>query len=187
MARVTGQNVVATFPDLDTAHEATRSLSRAGIEADRISILGREQEQAASDPDTRLRDMEATGEIAKKAGTAGVAGSTLGIIAGAAAFVIPGIGPVLGSGIWAGVLAGGVAGGVIGGMVGGVGALSMEEFDLKYQGALRDGKAMVAVAVEDEAAAAAVRDLLEKEAPEKIDILDASGDKVEASGDTAEE
>jgi hypothetical protein len=101
------------------------------------------------------------------------------MIAGAAAFVIPGIGPVLGSGIWAGVLAGGVAGGVIGGMVGGVGALSMEEFDLKYQGALRDGKAMVAVAVEDDDDAAAVRQLLEKEGPESLDMLDAHGETIE--------
>ncbi|MDQ3896852.1 MAG: hypothetical protein M3326_06310, partial [Actinomycetota bacterium] len=71
MTRITGQNVVATFPDLDKANDVALALSRGGIEADRISILGREQEQAASDPDTRLRDMEATGEVAKKAGMAG--------------------------------------------------------------------------------------------------------------------
>ena len=178
MTRITGQNLVATFPDLDKANDAALALSRAGIEADRISILGREQEEAASDPDTRLRDMEATGEVAKKAGTAGVAGSALGMLAGAAAFVIPGVGPVIGSGIWAGVLAGGVAGGVIGGMVGGVGALSMEEFDLKYQGVLRDGKAMVAVAVEDDAAGAEARGLLEKEDPEDIHMIDGQGQRI---------
>jgi hypothetical protein len=179
MARITGENVVATFADLDHANEAVRALSRAGIEADRVSILGREQEEAASDPDTRLRDMEATGEIAKKAGTAGVAGSALGILAGAAAFVIPGVGPVLGSGIWAGVLGGGIAGGVIGGMVGGVGALSMEEFDLKYQGVLRDGKAMVAVAVDGDDEAGTVRELLEKEGSEDVHMLDARGEKID--------
>lgn len=179
MARLSGQNVVATFSDLAKANDAALALSRAGIESDRISMLGRELEQAASDPDTRLRDMEVSGEVAKKAGAAGVAGTALGALAGAAAFVIPGIGPVLGSGIWAGLLAGGAAGGVIGGMVGGVGALSLEEFDLKYQGALRDGKAMVAVAVDDDAAAAEVRQLLDKEGPENIDMLDAHGEKVE--------
>jgi len=178
MARITGQNVVATFGDLGKANDAALALSRAGIEADRVSILGREQEEAAGDPDTRLRDMEATGEIAKKTGVAGGAGAALGMLAGAAAFVIPGIGPVLGSGIWAGVLAGGVAGGVIGGMVGGVGALSMEEFDLKYQGVLRDGKAMVAVAVEDDAGAADARQHLEKEHPEDIHMIDASGQRI---------
>jgi hypothetical protein len=183
MARITGQNVVATFDDLDQANDAVRALSRAGVESDRISILGREQEEAAGDPDTRLRDMEATGEIAKKAGTAGLAGSTLGIVAGAAAFVIPGIGPVLGSGIWAGVLAGGVAGGVIGGMVGGVSALSMEEFDLKYQGALRDGKALVAVAVDDDDEAADVRQTLEAEHPESVHMLDAGGARAVEEGD----
>jgi hypothetical protein len=179
MTRITGQNVVATFADLERANDAALALSRSGVESDRISILGRDKEEAASDPDTRLRDMEVTGEIAKKAGAAGAAGSALGIAAGAAAFVIPGIGPVLGSGIWAGVLAGGAAGGVIGGMVGGVGALSLEEFDLKYQGALRDGKAMVAVAVTDDQAAADVRELLDKEGPESIDVLDSRGEKVE--------
>ena len=179
MARITGQNVVATFPDGNAAAEAMLALGRAGIEADRLSMIGRDVEEAASDPDTRLRDMEATGEVAKKAGAAGAAGAALGMIAGAAAFVIPGVGPVIGSGIWAGVLAGGAAGGAIGGMVGGVGALSLEEFDLKYQDALRDGKAMVAVAVDDEASAAEVRQLLEKENPEDVHMLDARGEKVE--------
>jgi hypothetical protein len=178
MTRITGQNIVATFGDLDKANDAALALSRAGIEADRVSILGREQEAAASDPDTRLRDMEATGEVAKKAGAAGAAGAAIGALAGAAAFVIPGVGPVIGSGIWAGLLAGGAAGGAIGGMVGGVSALSLEEFDLKYQGVLRDGKAMVAVAVEDEGAAAEARELLEKESPEDIHMIDGQGQRI---------
>jgi hypothetical protein len=101
------------------------------------------------------------------------------MIAGAAAFVIPGVGPVIGSGIWAGILAGGIAGGVIGGMVGGVGALSMEEFDLKYQSVLRDGKAMVAVAVDDEDEAHQIQQLLDKEGPEDMHMLDARGEKVD--------
>jgi hypothetical protein len=178
MVQITGQNVVATFSDLERANDAALNLSQAGIEANDISILGREQEQAASDPDTRLRDMEATGEVAKRAGAAGGAGAALGAVAGAAAFVIPGIGPVIGSGIWAGLLAGGVAGGVIGGMVGGISGLSLEEFDLKYQGVLRDGKAMVAVAVNDEESAQRARELLEKESPEDIHMIDGSGERI---------
>ena len=178
MTRISGQNLVATFPDLDKANDAALALSRAGIEANRVSLLGREQEEAVSDPDTRLRDMEVTGEVAKRAGVAGGAGAALGMAAGAAAFVIPGIGPVIGSGIWAGMLAGGIAGGVIGGMVGGVGALSLEEFDLKYQGVLREGKAMVAVAIDDDAEVAEIRELLEKEGPEDIHMIDATGARI---------
>lgn len=178
MTQITGQNVVATFADLDQANAAALALSRAGIEANDISILGRAQEQAASDPDTRLRDMEVTGELAKRTAVAGAAGTAVGAVAGAAAFLIPGIGPVVGSGIWAGVLAGGAAGGAIGGMVGGVSALSLEEFDLKYQGVLRDGKAMVAVAVDDEAAADEARSLLQKEDPEDIHMIDATGERI---------
>ena len=178
MAQITGQNIVATFPNLDAANDAALELSQAGIEANKISILGREQEEAASDPDTRLRDMEATGEIAKRAGGGGAAGAALGALAGAAAFVIPGVGPVIGSGIWAGLLGGGIAGGVIGGMVGGISGLSLEEFDLKYQGVLRDGKAMVAVAVDDDAAATQARDLLVKESPEDIHMINGSGERI---------
>lgn len=178
MAQITGQNLVATFADLDKANDAALELSQAGIEANKISILGAQQEQAASDPDTRLRDMEATGEVAKRAGAGGGAGAALGAVAGAAAFVIPGIGPVIGSGIWAGVLAGGIAGGVIGGMVGGISGLSLEEFDLKYQDVLREGKAMVAVAVEDDAAADQARKVLEKEDPEDIHMIDGSGERI---------
>jgi hypothetical protein len=178
MTQITGQNVVATFPDLDKANDAALALSRAGIEANKVSILGRGQEEAAGDPDTRLRDMEATGEVAKKAGLAGAAGAALGALAGAAAFVIPGVGPVIGSGIWAGLLAGGAAGGAIGGMVGGVSALSLEEFDLKYQHVLRDGKAMVAVAVDDDSSAAEARQLLEKEHPEDIHMIDGQGQRI---------
>lgn len=179
MSQITGQNIVATFPDLDKANDVALQLSQAGIEANDISILGTEQEQAASDPDTRLRDMEATGEVAKRAGAAGGAGAALGALAGAAAFVIPGIGPVIGSGIWAGLLAGGIAGGVVGGMVGGISGLSLEEFDLKYQSVLRDGKAMVAVSVDDEDAVTKVRELLEKESPEDIHMINGSGQKID--------
>lgn len=178
MASITGQNIVATFPDLAQANDVALRLGQAGVDAHDISILGREQEQAASDPDTRLRDMEVTAEVAKRAGAAGGAGAALGAIGGAAAFLIPGIGPVIGSGIWAGLLAGGVAGGVIGGMVGGISGLSLEEFDLKYQAVLRDGKAMVAVAVDGPEAATKVRDLLEEESPEDVHMIDGSGERI---------
>lgn len=178
MTQITGQNVVATFRDLDQANDAALALSQAGIEANKISILGREQEQAESDPDTRLRDMEATGEIATRAGTGGAAGAALGVVAGAAAFVIPGVGPVIGSGVWAIMLAGGIAGGVVGGMVGGISGLSLEEFDLKYQSVLRDGKAMVAVAVEDDKGVEEARKVLEKENPEDVHMIDATGHRI---------
>lgn len=176
MTRIAGQNVVATFGDLAKANDAALALSRAGIEADRISILGRGQEEAAGDPDTRLRDMEATGEVARKAGAAGAA---LGALAGAAAFAIPGVGPVIGSGIWGAALAGGAAGGAVGGMVGGVSVLSLEEFDLKYQGALRDGKAMVAVAVDSDDDAAEARKQLEQEDPDDVHMIDGQGRRIE--------
>jgi hypothetical protein len=63
-------------------------------------------------------------------------------------------------------------------MVGGVSVLSMEEFDLKYQGTLREGKAMVAVAIDDDESAAEARELLEKESPEDVHTIDGHGQRI---------
>jgi hypothetical protein len=185
-------NVVATFPDMETARSAVDALTTAGIEAEDISLLGRAVEEARNDSDTRLRDMEATGEIAKRAGTGIAAGGALGALAGVAAFAIPGVGPVVGSGILAAVVGGSVAGASVGGMVGGVAGVSLEEdWDLTFHDSIRAGRVLVAVhaAAKDDVDTAAK--VLEGEHPDRLDWLGADGKKLSddpgdggAGGDT---
>lgn len=127
MKHLAEHNVVATFPDMDKARHAVDALARAGIEAEDISLLGRPVEEARNDADTRLRDMEDTGHIAKRAGADAVAGSDLGAVAGLAAFAVPGVGPVVGMGLLAAAAGGSVAGASVGGMVGGVAGISLED------------------------------------------------------------
>src|SRR4051794_13777712 len=99
MARLTDHNVVGTFPDLDKAREVIEELNQAGIDSDDISMLGKQVEAVTSDPDTRLRDMESTADLGKKAARGGAAGSAIGAgLAGAVALVIPGVGPVIAGG-----------------------------------------------------------------------------------------
>jgi hypothetical protein len=189
MTRPTGHNVVAHFGSPEQAREALESLGRAGFEADKLSLVGREAEEVSSDPDTRLRDLEVTAEVGKKAATGGAVGTVLGALAGAAAFVIPGIGPAVGTGIFAALAAGGIAGGAVGGMVGGIGSMDLSEsWELTFQEALRGGKALVAVHADsgDEAREAAT--VLEKEHPEKVELLDADGNPLpgEAGGTPTE-
>ncbi len=181
MSGLTANNVVATFAEMEKAREAVLALGRAGIEADKVSMVGRDVEEVTSDPDTRLRDMEVTGEVAKKAMLGGTAGTVIGGLAGAAAFIIPGVGPAVGTGIWAAVAAGGVAGGAVGGMVGGVASIDLnDEWELTFQDALKGGKVLVAVHADDAEQAAQARRTLEEHGPDQVEDLDAEGRPVQS-------
>ena len=181
MARLTDHNVVATFPDMDVAREAMLALGRAGIDADNMSMLGRDVRDVESDADTRLRDMEVMGDLGKKAAVAGGAGTVIGGIVGAVAFALPGLGPVIGSGIWAAVAGGAIAGGAVGGMVGTVAAAELgPEWEVSYGEPLREGRVLVAVHAQDDQEASEAAKILEKEGAQQVDHLDAEGKPLEA-------
>ncbi|MDQ6839162.1 MAG: hypothetical protein M3137_12740 [Actinomycetota bacterium] len=183
MKQLAEHNVVATFADMESARGAVDALGRAGIEAEDISLLGRAVEEARNDTDTRLRDLEATGEIAKRAGAGIAAGGTLGALAGVAAFAIPGVGPVVGTGILAAVAGGSVAGASVGGMVGGVAGVSLEEdWDLTFHDSVRAGGVLVAVHAAEKDDVDKATKVLESEHPQRIDWLDAEGRKTRESG-----
>ncbi|HEV3401736.1 MAG TPA: general stress protein [Acidimicrobiales bacterium] len=177
-------NVVATFPNMEAARKAIDALGRAGIEAEDISVLGQSVEEARSDPDTRLRDLDATADVAKKAGAGAAAGGALGALAGAAAFVIPGVGPVIGMGLLAAAAGGTVAGASVGGMVGGVAGLSLEDdWDLTFQESLREGRALVAVHATEKADVEKAAEVLEEEKADKLEWIDSEGRKLEEGQD----
>jgi hypothetical protein len=176
MARLTEHNVVGTFPDLDKARDVIEALNQAGIDADDVSMLGKQVEQVTSDPDTRLRDMEATADLAQKAASRAAVGSVIGTIAGAAAFVLPGIGPVVGAGIWAAAGGGAIAGGVVGGMIGAIDGTELgPEWEATYGAPLQEGKVIVAVHARDDDQAEAAVKVLEEQGAASIDHLDEAG------------
>lgn len=176
--RPSEDNVVAVYPDLETARAGVVALGRAGVEADKVSLLGRVAEEAATAPDTRVRDLRASGDVAKGAGVGAAAGSLLGLLAGAAAFTLPGIGPVKGAGVWSAAAAGAAAGGAVGGMVGGVASVDLsEDWELSYQ-PVRDGKALVAVHTDSQEEGDAAAAVLNGTEPEEIARLDAQGRRI---------
>ncbi len=183
MTRPSDYNVVATFASPERAREALEGLGRAGVDADQVSLVGPNVEAVASDPDTRLRDLEVTAEVGKQAAKGGVVGSVLGALAGAAAFAIPGIGPGIGTGIFAAMAAGGIGGGAVGGMVGGIGSMELSEnWELTFQEALRGGKVVVVVHADSDDEARRAAEVLEKEQPERIERMDAEGQLPPANG-----
>lgn len=176
MARLSAHNVVGTFPDLDKAREVIEELNDAGVDADDISMLGKQVEDVSSDPDTRLRDMEATGDLGKHAAAGAGAGALIGGIAGALAWIIPGVGPVLGSGIWAATGGGAIAGTVVGGMVGAIEGTELgPEWEVTYGDPLRQGQVLVAVHARDDEEAATAEKVLREQGAERVDHLDQEG------------
>ncbi len=180
MKHLAAHNVVATFPDMDKARVAMDALGRAGIEAEDISLLGRAVEEAKTDPDTRLRDLDATADIAKRAGGGAAAGGALGAIAGAAAFVIPGVGPVIGMGLLAAAAAGTAAGASVGGMVGGVDGFSLDDsWDLTFGDSIQEGRVLLAVHAADEADVYKAAKVLKEHDADRLEFVDGDGKKSE--------
>ncbi|MFN8556955.1 MAG: hypothetical protein U0531_06250 [Dehalococcoidia bacterium] len=178
-------NVVATFPDLEAARDAITALERAGVDGNRISLLGRQAQEAKTDPDTSGRDARVSADVAKAGalGTAAgtVGGGLVGLLAGAAAFGIPGIGPVVGIGIWAATAGGAGVGAAIGGLVAGTAALNQSDSnELTYHEPLRAGHALVAVHADDEGTLAQAEQRLRDQGPLRLDHVDANGRRTDA-------
>ena len=179
MKHLAEHNVVASFADMEKARGAIDALARAGVEAEDMSLLGRAVDEARNDSDTRLRDLEATGEIGKRAAVGGAAGSAAGALAGVAAFAIPGVGPVIGAGMLGAAIAGSLAGGAVGGMVGGVAGISLEEdWDLTFQDSIRAGQVLVAVHAAEKDDVDRAAKVLQGEGAQRIERLDAEGRRV---------
>ncbi len=173
-------NVVATYADMETARKAIDALERAGVDGEDISLLGRHADAAAAELETRQRDAHLVGDVAEKATKGGAVGSVVGAIAGAVAFVIPGVGPALGVGIWAGALGGAIAGGAVGGVAGGVGAIDQSEaWELTYDD-VAEGKVLVATHAETDEDAETHKRLLEGVGPEKLEVFDERGKRIDA-------
>lgn len=168
---------MGTFSEMETARSAMKELSQSGIDANNISLLGRDAEETAVTRDTRERDFQATDDIGKKAASGAAMGSAVGgAIAGAAAFLIPGIGPVVGVGIWAAVGGGALAGGTVGGMVGGISGLPLnEDWELTYENSVRQGRVLVAVHTNDADEAERAAKIFREESAENVQLLDAEG------------
>jgi hypothetical protein len=76
----------------------------------------------------------------------GVIGGTLGLLAGAGALAIPGIGPLLAAGPIVAGLAGLGAGGAVGGFVGALVGMGVPEFEAKrYEGRVKGGGTLLSV------------------------------------------
>jgi len=106
--------VIGIFDDRSQAENAMHEIRNAGITDDEISIVAKED--IVKDEGEQDRG-NLTGEISRGATTGGTIGGLAGLIAGAGALTIPGIGPIVAAGPIAAGLTGVAAGGITGSLV----------------------------------------------------------------------
>jgi hypothetical protein len=174
-------NVLGVVTDLEQAREVITAFERHGIDGNKISLLGRQAEEAAQ-PDRRetgQQDAALASEAGKSAGVGAAAGAgvggVIGFLAGAAAFGIPGVGPAVGAGIWATTLGGAAFGTGVGLLQGGIaGVKESEAWQLTFN-SVKDGKAVVGVHAEDEGHIDAAEKVLTEHGAERVERFDAEG------------
>jgi hypothetical protein len=117
---------------------AVAALHEAGFSGDEVGVLAHEEVWQEVMEREKGSSMVETAEAGALGGTA--VGGLVGLLAGAGALVVPGIGPLLAAGAWASVLGATVAGAGIGAAYGGLmGALVGREVAEEYEEIYRDG------------------------------------------------
>ncbi len=130
------------------AEDAVNQLKAAGFRMDAISVLFPDRNVTrdfAHEKHTKAPEGAAIG-----AGTGGVVGGTLGLLAGIGALAIPGLGPFIAAGPIMATLAGAGAGSAVGGLTGALVGLGIPEMEAKqYEGKVKEGSVLISVHLDD--------------------------------------
>ena len=154
--------VVAVFREQRSAEQAVRDMKGQGFGDDEISIIARDERRRGGRGEMNYEDQN----LADGTTTGGALGGLAGLLAGAGALLIPGIGPIIAAGPLAGALTGVVTGGVAGGLIDyGI----PEERGRHYEDRVREGKILVTVRSEEEEAQSAM-DILKENGAEEVEV-----------------
>src|SRR5438874_1456965 len=134
--------VVGVFDDRNKAERAMDELHRRGFREDQIGFVMRDAEGARGATGTETGSKAGEGAVGGVLAGAGVGG----IIAAAAALLIPGFGPVIAGGILATVLGGAAIGAAAGGILGALVSMGVPEEEAHYyEGEFHSGRTLVTV------------------------------------------
>lgn len=135
------KNVVGVY---DTEQEAINAIDRLldqGYHKDEISVIGKNVDHVARDTGTAMEETAAAG-----AAVGSALGGIPGLLAGAGALAIPGVGPFIAAGPIAAGLMGAVTGASLGGLTGALIGMGIPDDEAEhYENSVKAGKIIVLV------------------------------------------
>jgi len=143
------------------AERIVNELEAAGFDYGDISVLLPDRtgtRDFAHEKGTKAPEGAAAG-----AGTGGLLGGALGLLAGIGSLAIPGVGPLIAAGPILATLSGAAVGATVGGIAGALVGMGIPEYEAKlYEGRLRDGNILISVHAETGDRRQLARKLLEE-------------------------
>ena len=106
------QTIIGVFTSRSNAENAVNSLRQQGFTNEEINIISKKQEGDDESGNAFEEDDILDGTL-----TGSTLGGIGGLLLGAGALVIPGIGPIIAAGPIAGAISGAIAGGITGGLI----------------------------------------------------------------------
>jgi hypothetical protein len=149
MAMHESVTVVGVFVDPARAEGAVDELRRAGFDDKQVGYVGLREALAEGTHPGSGPEMDLgaeTGEQAAHEFTGALKGTAIGGLLGAAAALIPGVGPILAGGVLGAALLGAGAGAAAGGLLGALQHAGLSEEDARaYEPELRAGRVLLVV------------------------------------------
>ncbi len=135
--------VIGVMPENSQAEKAVEAMRKKGFGDNEISIVAKDQEQGNQEEDLSFAEQNLSDGTA----TGGAIGGVAGLLMGAGALLIPGVGPIIAAGPLAGALTGVITGGIAGGLIDfGI----PEERGKHYEEKVKEGNILVAVKTNEE-------------------------------------
>lgn len=174
MAHTAVYGIYSTRQDAEAAIDSMRT---SGFRAEDISVLFPDNEgtkDIGHEKHTKAPERATAG-----AAIAGLAGGTIGWLAGIGVLAIPGIGPFIAAGPIMAALAGLGAGSVVGGLAGALVGAGIPEYEAKrYEGRIRSGGILLSVHCESDLMVGRAKEMLKHTGAQDI----AAGEEGRVSG-----
>ena len=155
----------------DQAEAIVSQLQNVGFTANDISVLFPDK-QGTKDFAHEHNTKAPEGAVAG-AGTGGVLGGTIGLLAGIGALAIPGLGPFIAAGPLMAALSGAALGAGVGGLTGALIGMGIPEIEArKYEGKIKGGNLLIAVHVETSEQRKRAEDVFKMARAEDISAVD---------------
>ena len=171
------------------ANDIVSRLKSAGFSDNDISVLFPDKSSTrdfAHEKNTKAPEGATLG-----AGTGGVVGGTLGLLAGIGLLAIPGVGPFIAAGPIMAALSGIAVGAAVGGVAGALVGMGIPELEAKrYEGKVKDGNILISVHSDTSAEIARAKEIFtaagatdisstsEKSAPTPVAVVRTTGEPI---------